>query len=403
MKAPLFPIASKKAFRGFKKEQKRDSLKESLQAAIELELSTIPPYLTSALCIKPNSNRSSFQIIHSVYMEEMLHMILANNVLKAIGGSVELKEKNVPDYPRELMFNSGPNDTREVNIQLEGFTENAIDTFMQIELPEDEENIKNRRKELIELMKQPRRLKGITSEITQQYLKELQDNNVEDEADIPAGTIGEFYEDVKQHLITFCEEIGEENVFIGDPKDQITQDFYWGSGGKPIVVKTLENACDAIDLIIEQGEGSKGHVGDGDHSLFNDREEIAHYYRFEEIKLGKYYHGNDQPGHPTGDDFNVDFDDSYPIKVNCTVDDFKNTPKLISLNEEFNKHFTLMLQGLEKGMNGQMKSIYPAIMNDMHQMAMIGSEMVQTPILDENGHSKGVNGAPTYKWEDLHI
>ena len=50
-------------------------LREKLQKAVELEFATIPPYLTAAFSIKPNANRSSFEIIHSVYMEEMLHMI----------------------------------------------------------------------------------------------------------------------------------------------------------------------------------------------------------------------------------------------------------------------------------------------------------------------------------------
>ena len=64
------------------------SLKRHLPTAIELEHSTIPPYLCALYSIKDGDNQESAQIIKSVVIEEMLHMILAANVLKnAIGGA----------------------------------------------------------------------------------------------------------------------------------------------------------------------------------------------------------------------------------------------------------------------------------------------------------------------------
>jgi Ferritin-like len=47
-------------------------LYEHLQAAIELEHSTIPLYLTALYSIQPNSNREVAEIIFSVVREEML-------------------------------------------------------------------------------------------------------------------------------------------------------------------------------------------------------------------------------------------------------------------------------------------------------------------------------------------
>ena len=68
---------------------KLEHLQSHLQTAIEVEHSTIPPYLCALHSIKDGSNLEAAQIVKSVVVEEMLHMILAANVLNAIGGSRE--------------------------------------------------------------------------------------------------------------------------------------------------------------------------------------------------------------------------------------------------------------------------------------------------------------------------
>ena len=78
-----------------------DELKAHLQKAIEVEHSTIPPYLCALYSIKDGHNQEAAQIIKSVVLEEMLHMILAANVLNAIGGEPILTHpKFVPKYPK---------------------------------------------------------------------------------------------------------------------------------------------------------------------------------------------------------------------------------------------------------------------------------------------------------------
>ncbi|NEO96090.1 MAG: hypothetical protein F6K56_40470, partial [Moorea sp. SIO3G5] len=74
-----------------------------LQAALELEHSTIPPYLTALYSIQPNSNQTIAEIIFSVVREEMLHMVIVANVLNAIGGSPQVnKPEFIPTYPGNL-------------------------------------------------------------------------------------------------------------------------------------------------------------------------------------------------------------------------------------------------------------------------------------------------------------
>src|SRR5437588_4903899 len=91
-----------------------EELRAHFQTAIELEHSTIPPYLCALYSLdaqKKNDaqkndeqkNQFAYQVIQSVVMEEMLHMIQAANILAAIGGRPALNNpKFIPEYPTFL-------------------------------------------------------------------------------------------------------------------------------------------------------------------------------------------------------------------------------------------------------------------------------------------------------------
>ena len=349
-------------------KEKIIELREMLQKAVELEFATIPPYLTAAFSIHPKANRSSFEIIHSVYMEEMLHMVLAANVLNAIGGTIKLGKENIPKYPLNLEFKGEKFKDRDFNINLERFSLDSIGIFMKIELPDNWEDPSIKKMKL--------------------------------EMEIPGYTIGEFYNSIKTKLSELCEEISEENVFTGDQTHQIGEDYYWSGGGKPFEVLHLKDALEAIEVIIEQGEGaSPESLSDGDKILFGQQEEVAHFFRFNEIYVGKRYKMDDDPKKPpTGEDLPIEWDRVYPIKSNCKSTDFNTTPQLANLNMQFNQHYTLMTKGIEEALQGNRKSLYSAIMNDMHGMARIAYQMVQIPI---NGDTDGQTGAPSFELIDL--
>ncbi|HYM00674.1 MAG TPA: ferritin-like domain-containing protein, partial [Blastocatellia bacterium] len=67
-------------------------LREHLQSAVELEHSTIPPYLCALYTIVPGTNQDSIDVIRGVVVEEMLHMTLSSNVLNAVGGSPNIDQ-----------------------------------------------------------------------------------------------------------------------------------------------------------------------------------------------------------------------------------------------------------------------------------------------------------------------
>ncbi len=81
--------------------------------------------------IKDCSNPEAAEIIKSVVVEEMLHLILAANVLNAIGGSPQLNNSQfIPKYPTLL-----PHSDDAFRANLEKLSKHSIETFLSIERP----------------------------------------------------------------------------------------------------------------------------------------------------------------------------------------------------------------------------------------------------------------------------
>ena len=80
-----------------------DRLKELLEAAVKLELSTIPPYLCALYTLHPEGNDEAKLVIRSVVVEEMLHMVLVANVMNALSGDPVLDGSDlIRGYPGPL-------------------------------------------------------------------------------------------------------------------------------------------------------------------------------------------------------------------------------------------------------------------------------------------------------------
>lgn len=354
------------------------TVQNKLQKAVELELSTIPPYLTAWFSIAPETNPEASSTIRSVFMEEMLHMILAANVLTAIGGKTKLNKNTIPQYPLLLNFEGKVFKEREFEVNLARLCPETLCTFLQIELPGDWDWNANHPK----------------------ACKKQQVNTEEDmEFDVHGFTIGDFYEEIKHDLKCLVEEAGgdESKVFIGNKEHQVDINYYWKGGGIPVIVTDLKSAFEAIDVITEQGEGASAvTVLDGDRHFFGQQEEVAHFFRFNEILMEQYYKPDDNPKEPpTGAPMVVDYNSVSNIKANCTSIDFLYTPVLQRLNNEFNYNYTLMLKQLEEGLTGQPRVLYTAIMNGMHSLAPIAYQMAQIPIYENPQHE---TGAPSFEW-----
>lgn len=80
-----------------------DELREHLQWAIELEHATLPPYLCALYSLDPERNPEAVELVAGVFIEEMLHLALAANLLNAVGGRPRLDTpRMLPPYPRRL-------------------------------------------------------------------------------------------------------------------------------------------------------------------------------------------------------------------------------------------------------------------------------------------------------------
>lgn len=124
----------------------RAKLYTHLQTAIEIELSTIPVYLYTYYSINrqpqttdslPNGQalatfaNKAGGLLMSVAVEEMLHMSLSSNILRALGGEPKLYCKSPEPYPTNL-----PHHKAGFAVGLEAFSAAQLKQFEIIELPE---------------------------------------------------------------------------------------------------------------------------------------------------------------------------------------------------------------------------------------------------------------------------
>lgn len=117
------------------REDQRDAewLKDALQQAVMLELSTLPPYLCALWSIEDQESDVA-QAIRRVVFDEMSHLGLAGNLLTTIGGMPRLADaQTAPKYPGPLPGGVRP----DLTVFLSGLTKDSLDLFSRIEEPDD--------------------------------------------------------------------------------------------------------------------------------------------------------------------------------------------------------------------------------------------------------------------------
>ena len=106
-------------------------LREHLELAIRVELSTIPLYLYAMYSIEEQTSEAAL-LIRSIVTEEMLHAVLSSNLLLAIGGNPRFDTTDLfPVYP-ELLAHHKP----DLELNLAPCSSELIrDVLMVIEKP----------------------------------------------------------------------------------------------------------------------------------------------------------------------------------------------------------------------------------------------------------------------------
>lgn len=336
-----------------------DGVRTGLQNAVRLEHATIPPYLYALFSLKPGVNDEIADLIGSVVTEEMAHMTLAANVLNAIGGSPAVDDPDlIPTYPGPL---PGGVDA-DLTVHLKPFSIELVrDAFMVIEHP-------------LHPIEFP---KPATLEVLDE-------------------TIGAFYAKISRAI----GDLGEE-IFTGDPARQMTKGF---GAVEVIPVTDVASAQAAIEIIVEQGEGTTHSALDSDGS----RGELAHYYKFAEIANGHELVPNPDAGPDTPPDQRYSYTGpEIPFDGNGVIG-LVADPKAalypagslaLRLCDTFNYTYTALLKALHIAFNGQPDTL-PAAIGLMFSLKEQFIEM--SNLLVEPANLNSPYAAPSFEYHTVN-
>ena len=237
----------------------REALIYMLCQAAEVEHGIMCQYLFAAFSLKQGTDEGLTadeleavtrwrRTIAHVATEEMLHLALVQNVLSAIGAAPHLTRPNLPapahHYPAA------------VSLTLVPFGEPALQHFLFLERPEG---------------MALEGAKGIDAPVHEAVPLMAEGDIVPQLQDF--ATIGHLYRSIEHGLVHLADKFGERNLFVGPPRAQATNaDFRWP---ELVAVTDSASAQQALDTILEQGEGARGHW------------EAAHFGQFVDI-LAEY-------------------------------------------------------------------------------------------------------------------
>jgi CDGSH-type Zn-finger protein/truncated hemoglobin YjbI len=229
----------------------REALIYMLCEAAELEHGIMCQYLFAAFSLKQNEQeglsgteldavqRWRKQVSH-VAAQEMLHLALVHNLLSAIGAAPHMVRPNLPapasHYPAG------------VQLALLPFGEQALRHFMFLERPEG--------MDLADA-------EGLAA--VGRAAPMLNERDI-----VPRGqdfaTVGHLYRSIEAGFAHLAEMHGEDWLFVGPPRAQATAaHFGWP---ELVAVTDLASAQRAIEEILEQGEGPRGHWRDAHFGQF---------------------------------------------------------------------------------------------------------------------------------------
>lgn len=283
-----------------------DDALELLQMAIELEFSTLPPYLYALYSIKPGTNAEASGRIRSVAMEEMVHMCLACNILNALGKNPVL---TAPNYPGPLPGGISGGGKQALIVHLYPFSKESMAQAMSIEEPE-------------------------SGPIDFPHELAL-------EAAAPTfTTIGQFY----HHLDSFL-----ANRPASDWKANRNQiDARQFLQGQIFPVNNYADAHLAIQQIVSEGEGTKD-------TPLDFRGEVSHYYRFGEVFYDQVLTKADNPkGYVWGSRLGVDWNAVYPAISDPGSHDFsKDSAEARAAQDRCDEAYTRLVQDLQRAVAGE--------------------------------------------------
>lgn len=346
-------------------EDNRLPLQEAAQLALQVEFTTIPPYLTGLYSIsQPDS--TAYQLLRSVVMEEMLHFNLAANILVSIGGLPKCTGPFVPRYPGYLP-QANPNTTPFVGLY-RASTDVFEHVFAAIETPAPAH-------------------------------APAQGNNY--------STIAQLYDALLDGMKAYVKKYGEAALFTPNPDGRQRTNIYLGKfGGMPFEITNLESAKEAITEIVEQGEGSVpsgeplvplepwstynayGTRTDGTYGpIIGVPFEMSHFTKFRKVALDT-----------------ANFPSTYPIISNARPQDLSK-PEAVKKAKMFDVAYSVMLNALQNSFRkpphkGAPDPFFALVLPLMHQvMPNLARSLMTTAAHAHGDSSVGPNAAPMFLYQ----
>lgn len=191
-------------------------LQDALQTAMQLEFSTIPPYLCAEWSVNGSNNGDPSGVggmIDTIVVQEMYHFALAGNILSAINGTPNIAYAGfVPGYPTNTLpggialLNRSTTPPSPATLDLLPLSQAQLQIFMDVEYPGF-----------------PPVALALTS--------------------APA-TIGAFYDTISAGLTTVNPSINSSATYV--------------SFNEAVQITSIQAAQDAIARIKTEGEGTSG-------------------------------------------------------------------------------------------------------------------------------------------------
>lgn len=336
---------SRAVIEGIRQADTPEKLHVYLQNAIELEHSTIPPYLTAMFSLRSGTNHRIGTLIRSIVIQEMLHMSIAANILIAIGGRPQINNPAfIPKYPGPL-----PMDIGGLIVGIEAFSMPVVkQTFMAIEQPEDEI---------------PVRTPGLL-EAAETY-----------------ATIGEFYDAIKAQI----RALGP-SIFVNPTAPPQVVAPHWFPPDKLYPITGPDSACRAIDLIKLEGEGTA-------LTPYQSPDDPAHFYKFGSIVAGRELVTTPTGYAYAGAAIPFDPDGIWPLKPNCTIAEFAVGTQARNRIEQFAWNYSSLLNALHDAFNGEPARLDAAI-GAMYDLRVVAVAMMQTVADPQTGQTVG----PSYEY-----
>jgi hypothetical protein len=293
-----------------------------MQIAINLELATLPVYLYAKFSILAGTNEQAVADFTAIAHEEMSHLCLACNILNAIGGNPVLQPLK---YPSAFPGDIGPPGGAPIVAHLLRFSEAAIDQGMAIEQP----------------------VKPIPV-VEGAFL-----------AAVTTETIGQFYAKLDAYLSGL-----PANAWHKD-RNQIRDTQFFP--GQIYRVSDYASAHHAISQIVSQGEGTPDVPLDFEN-------ELAHYYRFWSLKMGKQItKGKTKGSYVWGSAIVVDYNAVHPAIADPSAHDFsKESPEARSVQDACNEAYTKLIDALQLAFSGDPDQMGTAVraMFDLRKSAL---------------------------------